>query len=60
MVVSGHTLITIAIVLGVLDHEAGVIGDSEATHPTNQLSPKHTHTHTQTNVAIDDRGQMVI
>ena len=43
MVVSCHTLITIAIVLGVLDHEAGVIGDSETTHSTNQLRPKHTN-----------------
>ena len=48
MIVSGHTLIAIAIVPGVFDHEAGVIGNSETAHPTNQLSPKHTHTHTHT------------
>lgn len=36
---SGHTILVIADIFGVLDHEAGVVGHLEPLHPSYQLRP---------------------
>ena len=37
-VVCGHSVLVVAVVSGILDHEAGVVGHLETFHPPDQLS----------------------
>ena len=39
---SGHSVLVVAIVFGILDHQTSVIGNLKPLHASDQLSPAHT------------------
>lgn len=40
LVMGGHSGLVVPLVLGILDQEAGMVGNLESLHSTNQLCPE--------------------